>query len=70
MCREKKLQQFYKVKFLLTNRKLSCFIRNFFQKNKQNKNMHFTRLHWFTIKKKEEKGSIQTFKKGGRERGE
>lgn len=53
------------------NRKLSRFIRSFFKKiKKQNKNMHITLLHWFTIKKKKEKGSVQTFKKGARERGE
>lgn len=32
--------------------------------------MHITLLHWFTVKKKKEKGSVQTFKKGARERGE
>lgn len=29
--------------------------------------MHFTRLHWFTIKKQKKKISIQTFEKGERE---
>lgn len=29
--------------------------------------MHITLLHWFTIKKKKEKGSVQTFKKEARE---
>lgn len=55
---------FYTVKFLLTNRKLSRFIRTFFQKKtKQNKNMHFTCLHWFTIKKKKKKEAYRHSKR-------
>lgn len=67
MCREKNC--FTKVKFLLTNRKLSCSIRTFFQKkNKQNKNMHFTRLHWFTIKKKKKEAYRHSKREKERER--
>lgn len=49
------------------NRKLSRFIRSFFKKiKKQNKNMHITLLHWFTIKKKKRKRKRTDIQKGSK----